>query len=67
MRIMSRGIFAYSSFSTVLYRSLAAYGYPNVIIDMYYQQRLGVKNLDYLLIWNYSDHLHSILVFKGKV
>jgi len=49
------------------YRSLVAYDYPDVLIDSYYYQRLEVKTKNFLLIWNYNDHLYVLAIFSGKV
>jgi len=36
-------------------------------VDSYYYQRLEVKEKNYVLIWNYADHLYVLAVFKGQV
>jgi len=53
--------------NVLAYRSLVAYSYPDVVIDSYYYQRLDIKTKNYVLIWNYSDHLYVVAVFKGQV
>jgi len=53
--------------NVLAYRSLAAYNCPDVVIDSYYFQKLEVKKKDYLLIWNYNDHLYVICAFRGQV
>jgi len=49
------------------YRSVSAYSYPDVVIDNYYFQKLDIKNQNYLLVWNFADHLYVICCFKGQV
>jgi len=53
--------------NVLAYRSLVAYNYPDVLIDSYYYQKLEVKTRNYILIWNFGDHLYVVAIFKGKV
>jgi len=49
------------------YRGVSAYSYADVVIDSYYYQKLEIKTQDYLLIWNFSDHLYVICCYKDQV
>jgi len=53
--------------NVLAYRSLAAYNYPDVLIDSYYFQKLDVKRKNYLLVWNHDEHLYVICAFRGQV
>ena len=43
-----------------------AYDYPDVTIDSYYYQHLEIKTTNYILVWNFNDHLFVLAVFRGQ-
>jgi len=48
-------------------RSMIAYNYPDVIIENYFFQSLDIQSNNYLLVWNYKEHLYVILVFQQEI